>query len=143
MKNLKLIAAVMFLCAFCIGSTYSQSKKTTNHGSFEVEELDCVGPVTGELEYWVTDFGNGKLQQRFKGVLVGVDDSYIVSQVFNCNLSKLDLGFSNNGTQTLTMSIISETTGMVVGEYHHTWHVTRNAKDELAVVFQRGWTKCY
>nr|WP_319511775.1 hypothetical protein [uncultured Draconibacterium sp.] len=143
MKNFKIISVVLLVSLFFIGSANAESKKNTSHGFFSVEELDCVGAVTGQLEYWVTDFGNGKIQQRFKGVLHGVDDNYIVSQVLNCNLSRFDIGLSNNGTQTLTLSIISETTGMVVGEYHHTWHVTLNAKDELVVVFQRGWIECY
>ncbi len=128
---------------FIVSTAYSQTQKTVECETFTVTELDCVGPVVGEIEYCFVDFGNGKIQQKWKGELEGADDTYCISQVFNCNFTKFSWGLSNNGTQTMTMSIVSQSTGMVVGEYHHTIHGTYNANGELTVFFERGWFECY
>ena len=104
----------------------------------------CLGELEGEIEHCFTNFGNGKIQQKWKGVLHGDDDTYMVSEVMNCNLTKLfGLGLSNNGTQTWTMSIVSETTGMVVAEYHHTYHITINSDGEVVVETWKQWIDCY
>ncbi|WP_297099883.1 hypothetical protein [uncultured Draconibacterium sp.] len=145
MKTMKFFIALLTVCCLMVGSTYSQNKKDVYKVTVPVTDfnLDCIGLVDGVIDYSWTDFGNGKIQEKYKGVFYGADDTYYLSQVFNCNLSRWGMGISHNGTQTLTMSIVSESTGMVVGEYHHTIHGTEDANERLVVWFERGWFECY
>jgi hypothetical protein len=145
MKKLKLLLALLAVCCFMVDNAYSQNKKDVTKVTVPVTnfELDCIGLVDGVINYCYTDFGNGKIQEKFKGELHNSEDTYYFSQVFNCNLSRWGMGISHNGTQTLTMSITSESTGMVVGEYHHTIHGTEDANERLVVWFERGWFECY
>ena len=149
MKALKFLFSVLIIMLFSFGSVNAQDNnngKMEWFNTFEVTELNCVDePVTGQIEYHGTLFKNSKVQETWKGTLVGdvTGDVFSVSQVLNNNWKDPVTG-NTAWTKTFvwTFSVYNETMGMEVAVIHALSHVTYS-NGGLTVEVDKMFSECY
>lgn len=149
MKALKFLFSLLIVMLFSLVFANAQDNnndKIEGCNTIYPTELDCVAePVTGQVVHCWTMFKNSKVQEKWKGTLVGkiTGDVFTVSQVLNNNWKHPVTG-NTAWTKTFvyTVSIYNETMGMEVGVIHYTYHVTYS-NGGLTVEVDKWHSECY
>jgi hypothetical protein len=149
MKALKFLFSFLIISLFVIGAALAQDNnngKTEFSNTFDVTEINCVDePVTGQIEYCGTMFKNAKVQEKWKGTLIGdiTGDVFTVSQVLNNNWKHpVDGNAAWTQSRVWTFSVYNETMGMEVAVIHALYHVTYS-NGGLTVEIDNWFSECY
>jgi hypothetical protein len=137
MKTLRIFFATFVVLFLSVGISNAKGNKTTTTETYYWEDyMPCNYDFVHGWETWIVTEWDGKWQLRAKGTYEGESGKcYTWSMLQNQNWKNYVAG--KVYTETYIGTSVIECEGVPFAIYKYRYHITKNAKGELVVEFER------